>query len=347
MLQALEAIEHVGEIARLFLVLGTWGKPRMEEQALLEGCKRTAGLSTRYPRPGPAITIAVSAGLLTCTKGTVALTERGRKFASQGTLGSLELTQAQAKTLLAAVLDQAAIEPAAASFLSNFQQVRGQLVARRSSIQAPATQLLLCRLLQQLGALSVTGDYYVIARAFDALLAQLIIRAAKLTQAELLRRLELQRQRGDLAEQKALEIEKTRLADLGRPDLAARVERISPHDVSAGYDIRSFEKNERPRLVEVKSSVGSQITFEWSVGERATATKHGDAYYIYFVPFSFTLPELTSPVVLLKNPVDLIRSGGLVETPSSFRVTEPHLLGAVLPKQRPPRDNQQTTYVYR
>lgn len=148
----------------------------------------------------------------------------------------------------------------------------------------------------------------------------LIIRAAKLTQAELLRRLELQRQRGDLAEQKALEIEKRRLADLGRPDLAARVERISPHDVSAGYDIRSFEKNETPRLVEVKSSVGSQITFEWSVGERATATKHGDAYFIYFVPFSFTLPDLTSPVVLLKNPIELIHSGRLLETPSSFHV---------------------------
>ena len=55
MLQSLEAIEHPGEVARLSLVMAHRGKPRMEEQALLEACKRTAGLSSRYPRPAPAI----------------------------------------------------------------------------------------------------------------------------------------------------------------------------------------------------------------------------------------------------------------------------------------------------
>jgi hypothetical protein len=347
MLEALEAIEHVGEVARLFLVLARWGKPRMEKQALLEGCKRTAGLSSRYPRPAPAISIAVSAGLLTCTSGTVAITERGRTFASKGVPGSLDLTQAQAKILLGAILDQAIIARAAGSLLSSFQSVRGQLVARKNSIPPGTSQLVSCRVLQQLGAITVAGEYYVVSRVFDPLLASIIVRTAKLTQAELLRRLELQRQRGDLAEQKALEVERGRLTRLGRLDLAARAERISPHDVSAGYDIRSFEKNERPRFVEVKSSVGSQITFEWSVGERATATRHGDSYFIYFVPFSFTLPELASPVVLLKNPIELIRSGRLVETPSSFYVTEPHSGGTPSPKSHSSPASPSTAYTYR
>jgi hypothetical protein len=182
--------------------------------------------------------------------------------------------------------------------------------------------LLLCRLLQQLGAISVSGDYYIIFRPFENLLAHLVIRTAKLTQAELLQRLERQRVRGELAEQKVLAIEKDRLTALKRPDLAAKVERISIDDVSAGYDIKSFEKNECPRLIEVKSSVGSQITFEWSAGERATAAKQGDCYCVYFVPFSFTLPDLAAPVVILRNPTELIRSGCLVETPRSFLVTE-------------------------
>jgi hypothetical protein len=347
MLEALEAIDHVGEVARLFLVLARWGKPRMEEQALLAACKRTAGLATRYPRPAPAIAIATAAGLISRSRGAVFITDRGGRFASQGTPGAIDLTQPQAMLLLGALLDNTNVERAIASLVSNFQLVHGQLHARKNSIQPATTQVLVCRLLQQLGAISASGDYYVISKAFDALLAHLIIQAAKLTQAELLRRLELQRQRGDLAEQKALEIEKSRLADIGRPDLAARVERVSPHDVSAGYDIRSFEKNERPRLVEVKSSVGSQITFEWSVGERATATKHGEAYFIYFVPFSFNLPELTSPVVLLKNPIELIRSGRLAETPSNFHVTEPHSLGTASPKPRSSPVSPSTTYVYR
>ena len=346
MLEALEAIEHVGEIARLFYVLARWGRPRMEEQALLEGCRRTAGLATRYPRPRPALAIATAAGLISTSRGTISITDRGLRFASQGTPGSIDLTQPQAMLLLGAILDNNTVHRAVTTLVSNFQLVRGQLHARKNSIQPASTQLLFCRLLQQFGAISVSGDYYVISKAFDDLLASLIIQTAKLTQAELLDRLELQRQRGDLAERKVVEIERSRLQSLGRPDLAARVERISLQDVSAGYDINSFEKNEHARLIEVKSSVGSQIAFEWSAGERAAAAKHGDAYYIYFVPFSFTLPELTSSVALLKNPVELIRTGRLLEQPSSTHVTEPTGYGTPPKKARLSPALSPTTYIY-
>lgn len=347
MLEALEAIGHPGEVARLFLVLTRWGKPRMEEQALLAGCKRTAGLATRYPRPAPAIAIATAAGLISLSRGAVSLTDRGRRFASQGTPGTIDLTQPQAMLLLGAMLDNTTVEHAIASLVSNFQLVHGQLHARKNSIQPAATQLLFCRLLQQLGAISASGDYYVISKAFDDLLAHLIIQTAKLTQAELLQRLERQRARGELAEQKVLAIEKGRLTALKRPDLAAKVERISIDDVSAGYDIKSFEKNERPRLIEVKSSVGSQIAFDWSAGERATAAKQGGAYCVYFVPFSFTLPDLAAPVAILRNPIELIRSGCLVEAPRSFLVTEaPAPVGTTTRTRQRPADPP-VIYVYR
>ncbi len=346
MLQALEAIEHLGEVVRLFLVLTSHNKSRMEEQALIDACKRTAGLATRYPRPSPALAIATATGLLSRTRESVRITSRGQKFASQGIPGILDLTQPQAKLLLAAMLDDASVHHTIASLVSHFQLVHGKLQARKSSVQGAHTNLLLCRLLQQLGAISSSGDYYVIAKPFDDLLSHLIIAAAKLTQAELFQRLESQRQRGDLAEQKVEEIERTRLQSLGRPDLAARVERISLQDVSAGYDINSFEKNDNPRLIEVKSSVGSQINFEWSTGERAAAAEHGDAYYIYFVPFSFTLPELISPVALLKNPVKLLRTGRLAERPSSFHVTESLAKGTPPSKGHPSPPPETVTYVY-
>jgi hypothetical protein len=249
--------------------------------------------------------------------------------------------------LLGAILDNSIVERAIASLVSNFQLVHGQLHARKNSIQPASTQLLFCRLLQQLGAISVNGDYYVISEAFDDLLAHLIIQTAKLSQSELLERLERQRVRGELAEQKVLAIEKDRLTALKRPDLAAKVERISIDDVSAGYDIKSFEKNDRPRLIEVKSSVGSQIAFEWSAGERAVAAKQGDAYFVYFVPLSFTLPNLAAPVAILRNPIELIRSGSLVETPRSFLVTEAPPSAGTLTKTRPRPADSLATYVYR
>jgi hypothetical protein len=106
-----------------------------------------------------------------------------------------------------------------------------------------------------------------------------------------------------LAEEKVVEMERLRLLSANRSDLAAEVQRISVADVSAGYDIRSFETDDSPRFIEVKSSVGSQIIFEWSEGERAKAQGEGAAFYIYFVPFSFSLPTLTAPVVIIRNPI--------------------------------------------
>jgi hypothetical protein len=129
------------------------------------------------------------------------------------------------------------------------------------------------------------------------------------------------------AEEKVVEMEQLRLLSANRSDLAAKVQRISIGDVSAGYDIRSFESDDSPRFIEVKSSVGSQIFFEWSEGERAKAQHEGAAYYIYFVPFSFSLPTLTSPVVIIRNPIAHILTGSLIEVPSNYKVMEGKRIG--------------------
>lgn len=326
MLEAFEAVEHLGEISRLFFVLSR-GQPRMEQKALVEGCKRTAGLSSRYPRPKPAIALAISAGLLTSSNGVVTATDRGRNFASQISTNCVDLSHPQAKLLLGAFLDQSLVERSIALLLSNFQMIHGQLMTRKNSISSNTTQLLFCRLLQQLGAIKTSGDYYLISEAFEDMLTHLVIQSARLTQAELLKRLDRQRERGELAEQKALEIERDRLIKLKRPDLASRVERVSIHDVSAGYDIRSFEKNAKPRFIEVKSSVGSHVVFEWSANEREKAVKEEDAFYIYFVPFSYSLPELSGSVIVIKNPILNIMLGTLQEIPTGHLVRKADTFG--------------------
>lgn len=322
MLEALEAVEHLGEIARLFIIFTRVGGTQMEERALVEGCKHTAGLGTRYPRPKPAIVLAISIGLLTSAQGVLRITETGQNFASKGGGRALDLSDDQGKLLIGALLDDPEVERNVAKILRQFQSVRGQLVARKNSIEPTGAQLLFCRLLQQAGALSISGDYYVLRSPFGDLLSRVVIRKSKLTQQELLRQLERQRLRGEMAEQKVLEIEKGRLLALNRSDLAAKVERVSLNDVSVGYDIRSFETNGGARLIEVKSSVGSQVRFEWSANERERARTEGDAYFVYFVPFSFALPALYAPIVIIKNPLSCMRYGILKETPSAYIVVQ-------------------------
>lgn len=248
------------------------------------------------------------------------ITERGQQFCAGGITSNVDLFLAQGQLLLGTLLDDAIVESKSKIFLSSFQVVHGELIVRKSAILSTADQQLICRLLQQLHALKSVGDYYSINPLFETLLDRLILRASRLSEKELLARLERQRKRGQLAEEKVIEQEKERLCSHKRADLAAKVERVSIENVSAGYDIKSFEKNGRIRFIEVKSSVGSKVAFEWSTGEREKAEKEGETYYIYFVPLSFTLPRLTAPIVIIQNPFLLIKEGRFFESPCSYRV---------------------------
>src|SRR6266436_3048022 len=104
-LAALESIEHLGEVARLIFVFTRRGLQRMEEPALVDACKRTAGLSGRYPRPKPALALALNLGLLQLHNNFVTLTDTGRTFSSTGNNFGLELSQGQNQLLLGALLD--------------------------------------------------------------------------------------------------------------------------------------------------------------------------------------------------------------------------------------------------
>src|SRR5206468_3944237 len=88
-----------------------------------------------------------------------------------------------------------------------------------------------------------------------------------------------------------------------------------------GYDIESFQEDGSSRLIEVKSSIGRAIRFEWSVRERETASANRDRYWIYFVPVANVLQNRSTPIWMLKNPIELIRSRYLKEVPSMIFVS--------------------------
>lgn len=320
MLQHLEAIDNLAEVARLFIIFSRRGTSHLEEAALVEACKRTAGLCSRYPRPVSAITIALSAGLLVRHGGNIGITERGHTFLASGT-NTIELSIAQAKLLICCLLDDLVIERITRKLFSKFKVTKGRLVVQVPLAAATSGELLLFRSLQQIGALKAGNGYFLLNPAFENCFDHLIVRDAKLSQEELLKRLERQRIRGENAEMKVVEMERARLLDAKRPRLAEQVYRISVDNVAAGYDIHSFEVDSSPRYIEVKSSVGSLVTFQWSEGERVAAKLHKRSYFIYFVPFSFFLPTLMSPVQLLRDPIEMIEAGELLEEPCGFRVT--------------------------
>jgi hypothetical protein len=111
------------------------------------------------------------------------------------------------------------------------------------------------------------------------------------SQAELDERMELQRTRSALAEDHVVDLEKRRLHAAGAGHLAKEVVRISTEDVTAGYDILSFDRSGARRFIEVKSSAGPRSFFVLTRNEYDTARLKRGAYWLAWVGFAAKLPE--------------------------------------------------------
>lgn len=144
------------------------------------------------------------------------------------------------------------------------------------------------------------GTYFYLAPAYDSFIGKYCkAKRKQLSLEELKRQLEKNELIGEKAEQFVLEFEKNRL---GAP-LAGKVRRISEVDVTAGYDIISYnsvKSKETDRFIEVKAI--SSSGFYWSKNEYETAKLKGETYYLYLVDLhKINQPDYMPEIV--QNPV--------------------------------------------
>jgi hypothetical protein len=104
---------------------------------------------------------------------------------------------------------------------------------------------------------------------------------------------------GRQAELKIIEFEKERLSKY--PDLIQEIQHTADQDITAGYDIKSYEgsysKNESDeRLIEVKAVSLLSYQFHWSSNEFNKAKNTKKHYYLYLLPVTssgeFSIPDL-------------------------------------------------------
>lgn len=131
--------------------------------------------------------------------------------------------------------------------------------------------------------------------------------------------LEQQELQGEEAELFVVEYEKRRLAGSEKKN---SVKRISVIDVSAGYDILSYEDDtsvEFDRFIEVKSFFGN-THFYWSENEIETAKLYEDRYYIYLIDASMVKMQGYEPLII-KNPAKtILASESWIMSPTSYLV---------------------------
>ena len=109
----------------------------------------------------------------------------------------------------------------------------------------------------------------------------------KFSPASLSKLLQIQLELGEQAEKLVLEFEISRLSKY--PDLIKKIKQISNTDVSAGFDILSWEWSEIkqsavPRYIEVKSVSITTMQFYWSRNEIEMSKKYKERYFLYLVP---------------------------------------------------------------
>lgn len=162
------------------------------------------------------------------------------------------------------------------------------------------------------------GTQFYISPAYDALVARHCReRRKQLSLEQLKKQLERNELVGEKAELFALDYEKKRL---GLP-ISEKVRRISEIDVTAGYDIVSFDSpqsQEPDRFIEVKAV--SSAGFYWSKNEYEIAKLHGEKYFLYLVDLSKIADEEYSPVVIANPAFTVMSSQDWLIEPESYHI---------------------------
>lgn len=126
--------------------------------------------------------------------------------------------------------------------------------------------------------------------------------------------------RARMAEEYVVKYERSRLDLAGRNDLSKLVKRVSEYNVSAGFDVRSFDSDGSTRYIEVKSATNLYIQFFWTTSEMQFAREHCNEYWVYFVPRAQDLPNLEHGLVMFKDPLKLLDEGIMLMEPTAFKV---------------------------
>lgn len=261
----------------------------------------------------PCLAFWQEIGFLTCEEYQFVATELGMEAIGHGYEFFIQALSSQTLTYL---IDQKLISPDA--ILYNHTSCSCQL--KRSGVSLSAA--VMRNLLIDTGALiENTPGIYDISPAYESLFEDHIRKhRSKMTLEQLMKIHKRQEIQGRQAEEFVLDYEHRRLL---WSENSSRVKQISDFDVSAGYDIISFESAESrvyDRFIEVKSFSSSQ-SFFWSSNEMKTARELKGKYYLYLVDMEQYQTNGYEPIVVQDPANTIFNSDDWAVETDSVKVT--------------------------
>jgi len=190
--------------------------------------------------------------------------------------------------LISKILNSSQYGPPLKEYLNNFVRQNQKLVFKPNDSYNSITSSLRNFLISMdLVKYEINFDQYLLLS--DEFLDKLNKR--KFSPEELRKQLEKQSQIGLLAEEFVFKIEKEKIYKF---DQSLLPEHVSKLDVSAGFDILSYQKNEdriKKIFIEVKAVSSSNFKFYLSNSEFQTSLKYKDDYFLYLLPVDHTVVE--------------------------------------------------------
>lgn len=304
------AVFALDEAARILSVWGAHGFADTSESVLMQWALATASLGGRIPQPRLGLDVLAALGIARSADPVGGLSFGFPERGLDQFLLFEQLWQSQAAS------------EQMQSILGHFRHGTGPPEVNWATVSTASRRLPGWVWLQRLGLVVRDGGRLIADPRLQPYLLETSLRAA-FGENELLQRLERQRVRAALAEDFVVVLEKRRLSNAGRHELADGVERVSERNVSAGFDIQSFELNGRPRLVEVKSSAGACQRFFISSNEVKAAERHRNRYVLAWVGHAARLPDGVPEVLWYRDPWALFQdpTGPFVLSTASWEVS--------------------------
>src|SRR5258708_8363693 len=259
-------LADLGELSRLLSVFASRKITKCALKEMISLVNQTAGVGVRLPKPEDAIEVAIYLGLLNKRASLFEVTSLGDTFLKHTRGNISKLSPGQAKLLFGLFVDDPNFNNDFRKLFSMFQRHRDGLLRLEASLTAADPALSqTSNLLHQLGALSYEAGRFTFNDNFRNAISLDIVVSVSINEEDLWKRLDEQRRRAQEIEKLVMKEEKKRLLREERADLVEAVTRVSATEPGRGYDIASFNADGSPRYIEVKSSQGNQVRFEWSV----------------------------------------------------------------------------------
>ena len=123
---------------------------------------------------------------------------------------------------------------------------------------------------------------------------------------------------GDRGEKIVMDIEKNRLNNAGKENLANKIKRVSLESDAYGYDILSFNEDGKERYIEVKATRAKVGTANFFL--TANELKKANILDNYFIYMVYDVLSKKPKVWAIKNPFNP-ENNNTIKTPINYRIT--------------------------